>query len=47
MQRRHRMWHARIWTALAVLLPFLLLGALALRRNGPLEAPAIRLEAPR
>jgi hypothetical protein len=43
MQRRHRSAHRRIWIVLAVLLPLLLLGALALRHSGPREAAPIRL----
>ena len=43
MLRRHRTAHRLIWGVLAVLLPLALLGVLALRRNGPLEAPSIRL----
>ena len=43
MLRRHRTAHRWIWAVLATLLPLLLLGALALRRNGPLEAPSVRL----
>ena len=31
---------------LAVLLPLVLMGAMALRQNGPLEAPPVRLSAP-
>ena len=43
MLRRHRTAHRLIWALLAMLLPLSLLGALALRRNGPLEAPSVRL----
>jgi hypothetical protein len=43
MRRRHRTAHRRIWAILAMLLPLALLGALALRRNGPLEASSVRL----
>ncbi len=43
MRRRHRLPHRRIWAVLATLLPLLLLGALALCRDGPLEAPSVRL----
>ena len=46
MQRRHRSAHRRVWVLLSVLLPVLLLAALALRQNGPAEAPAIRLSEP-
>lgn len=38
--------HARIWAGLSILLPLLLLGSLALRQNGPTEAPPVRLSAP-
>jgi hypothetical protein len=37
MRRRHRATHYRIWVILAALLPALLIGTLALRRNGPSE----------
>jgi hypothetical protein len=47
MRRRHRAAHFRIWIVLSVLLPLLLIGALAARRNGPIEAAPISLsEAP-
>jgi hypothetical protein len=46
MRRRHRDAHRRIWLLLAVLLPVLLVGAMSIRRDGPFEAPAIRLIAP-
>ena len=46
MQRRHRSAHRRVWVLLSVLLPVLLLAALALQQNGPAEAPAIRLSEP-
>jgi hypothetical protein len=45
MRLRHRALHLRIWLALAVLLPAILLGALALRQAGPAAAP-VRLSAP-
>jgi hypothetical protein len=45
MRRRHRAAHGRIWLVLAALLPVLLLGALALRQNGPTEVPPLRLPA--
>lgn len=45
MRVRHRAWHLRIWLALAVLLPTILLGALVLRQAGP-AAPPLRLSAP-
>jgi hypothetical protein len=46
MQRRQIRAHRRIWMVLAVLLPVALLAAMALRQNGPREAPPVRLEAP-
>jgi hypothetical protein len=46
MQGRHRRAHRRIWTVLALLLPLLLLGALALRQGDPREAAPVRLAAP-
>ncbi len=46
MLRRHRTAHRWIWFVLAALLPLALLGVLASRRNGPLEAPAILLSEP-
>lgn len=39
--------HRRVWTALLVLLPLVLLAAVALRQNGPTEAPAVLLSPPR
>jgi len=47
MQRRHRNTHRRIWGALLVLLPLILLASLALRRIGPSEATAILLVPPK
>jgi hypothetical protein len=44
--RAFRTAHRRIWTVLAVLLPLLVLGSLALRQNGPTEARPERLAAP-
>jgi hypothetical protein len=44
--RRYARTHRAVWTALAVLLPLLLLGALALRQSGPLEAAPVRLAEP-
>ena len=38
--------HGRIWVVLAVVLPLVMVGALALRQNGPTEAPPVRLSAP-
>lgn len=43
MQRRHRAAHRVIWLVLAVLLPAILIGAMSVRRNGPIEAPQVRL----
>ena len=44
--RSFRASHRRLWIALALLLPVLLIGALALRQNGPTEARPERLAAP-
>ena len=44
MQRRHRAAHRLIWLVLAVLLPAILIGAISARRNGPIEAPQVRLQ---
>lgn len=41
--RHYAAAHRLAWVALAVLLPLLLVGALALRPSGPLEAPAERI----
>jgi len=46
MRRRHRSVHRTIWLVLAVLLPVIVLVAMSVRRDGPIEAPAIRLAAP-
>lgn len=46
MRMRHRRAHRRIWTALAVLLPLLLLGVLMLRPGGMLEEAPQRLDPP-
>ena len=46
MRRGHRTAHRWIWRVLIVLLPAMLLGAMAIRPSGPLEAPAIRLTPP-
>jgi hypothetical protein len=46
MRRRHRLAHRWIWRVLAIVLPAILVGALAIRPSGPLEAPAIRLSPP-
>ena len=47
MRARHRAVHRAIWLVLAVALPAALLLPLALRPSGPIEAPAVRLEAPK
>ena len=47
MRRRHRSVHRAVWLVLSVLLPVILIGALIVRRDGPLEAPAIQLAPPR
>ena len=39
MKRRHQRWHLRIWMALAVLLPALLLIPVLQRQARPLEPP--------
>ncbi len=44
--RSFRRGHLAIWACLAVLLPLVVLGSLALRQNGPTEAPPLRLSAP-
>jgi hypothetical protein len=44
--RRYGRTHRVVWTALAVLLPLLLLSAFVLRQNGPLEAAPVRLAEP-
>ncbi len=44
--REFRAAHARIWVGLSIVLPLLVLGSLALRQNGPIEAPPVRLSAP-
>jgi hypothetical protein len=38
--------HWRIWFVLSAALPLLLIGALALRQNGPTEAAPVRLAPP-
>ncbi len=38
--------HRRIWLVLCAALPLLLIGALALRQNGPTEAAPVRLAPP-
>ena len=44
--RNLRRAHWRIWLVLSAVLPVLLIGALALRQNGPTEAPPVRLAPP-
>jgi hypothetical protein len=44
--RRFGATHRAVWTVLAVALPLALLGALALRQSGPLEAAPVRLSTP-
>ena len=39
-----RRWHLRIWIALAVLLPLVLLAGIAGRQNSTPENPGIRWE---
>jgi hypothetical protein len=46
MLRRHRAAHVRIWQALAILLPALLILAAALRPTMPVDHPPVRLDAP-
>jgi len=46
MRLGHRRAHRWIWRVLVVLLPAIVLGAVAIRPSGPLEAPAIRLSPP-
>ncbi len=46
MRLRHRAAHRWIWRLLIVLLPAIIVGAVAVRPSGPLEAPAIRLSPP-
>lgn len=47
MQTRHRAAHRRTWQVLALLLPVVLAGALALRLTALPEAAPLLLEAPR
>lgn len=44
--RRFTRTHQRVWTLLAIALPLVLLGALAFRQSGPLEAAPVRLSPP-
>lgn len=47
MQRRHRVWHRRLWLLLLIGLPLVLLMAAAFRQNGPVEAAAVLLRPPK
>jgi hypothetical protein len=44
--RRYAATHRLVWTVLAVVLPLLLLGALALRQGAPSETAPVRLAGP-
>jgi len=46
MQRRHRRWHWRIWSVLAVMLPLVLLAAIGSRQTNPSFVAPIRLSPP-
>jgi len=46
MLRPHRRAHARIWTALALLLPAIIVVALVIRQNGPRETPPVQIKPP-
>jgi hypothetical protein len=46
-QHRQRAAHARVWFALAAILPLILLGGFVLRQGGPLEAPSVQLPTPK
>jgi len=46
MRLGHRNAHRWIWRLLIVLLPAIIVGAVAIRPSGPLEAPSIRLSPP-
>jgi hypothetical protein len=47
MRQRHRQVHRLAWVVLALLLPGILLVALAVRRGGPTETAAIQLAPPK
>jgi hypothetical protein len=47
MRRRHRRVHRLAWVVLALLLPGVVLVALAIRRSGPTETAAIQLAPPK
>ncbi len=46
MQRRQRTAHRRIWMVLGVVLPTLVIFALASRQTVPVDRPAVLIEAP-
>ena len=46
MRLSHRTAHRWLWRVLVIVLPTIVLGAIATRPSGPLEAPAIRLSPP-
>jgi hypothetical protein len=46
MRQRHRQAHRLIWTVFALLLPGILLVALAIRPSGPTETAPIQLAPP-
>jgi hypothetical protein len=46
MRRRHRQAHRVIWATLAMLLPAILLVALAIRPSGPTETQPVQLAPP-
>jgi hypothetical protein len=46
MKRRHQRWHLRLWIALSLLLPALLLLTLGQRQERPLEPAVDYLSAP-
>lgn len=46
MRRAHRTAHRRIWIALAVILPLLVLAAMALRGSVPSELAPVRIAPP-
>ena len=46
MKRGHRIAHRWIWRVLIVVLPAVVVAAVAIRPSGPREAPSIRLSPP-
>jgi hypothetical protein len=46
MLARHRHWHARLWTALAIILPLILIFAFVQSRRTANIEPPVRLQAP-